>query len=333
VTRGATARIGDAEARLRSALSRTIRLTDAVVAESTELSRAYRSEGSRRIGDARSAAAYAASRMPATFSATARAMAAGAERLPGFAPRSLLDVGAGTGAATWAARAVWPSIDGLTLVEREAAAIDLGRRLLADEHATWQEADVATEPLPMADLVTGGYVLGELEPSGSQAVVERLWAASRGAIVLVEPGSRAGFERILEARSVLIRAGARIAAPCPGDEPCPVAAGPAWCHFLARLDRSPIQKRAKAATRSWEDEPYAYVVAARPPLIADPRPRAVLGRPRHRPGLVEVRVCVDGRIETVVRSRRDGHAYRIARDLAWGDAVPQVVIGEDRADR
>jgi ribosomal protein RSM22 (predicted rRNA methylase) len=188
---------------------------------------------------------------------------------------------------------------------------------------SWRTADLSTTALPSADLVIAGYVLGELEPATRAAVVARLWAATLGAIVIVEPGSRAGFERTLEARSILIDAGARIAAPCPGDAPCPVSPGPAWCHFLARLDRSPLHRRAKAATRSWEDEPYSYVVAARPPLIADPRPRVVLGRPRHRPGVVELRVCNDGRIETVVRSRRDGPAYRTATDLEWGDALPE----------
>jgi ribosomal protein RSM22 (predicted rRNA methylase) len=328
----AAARVAAAAAALRLALSRSVRLTPAVTAEAAYLSAAYRSaptgteptgsEPSGRLGDARSVAAYAAARMPATFAATARAMIEGAERLPGFAPRRVLDVGAGTGATTWAARAVWPTLAEATLVEKEAAAIALGRALLPADGVEWRTADVGSAALPGADLVTAGYLLGELDAAGRARIVERLWAATSGAIVLVEPGSRAGFARILESRSILLAAGARVAAPCPGDATCPVA-GPAWCHFLARLDRSPLQRRAKRAERSWEDEPYSYVVAARPALVVDPWPRVVLGRPRHRPGVVELRVCADGRIETVVRSRRDGAAYRIATDLEWGDAVPE----------
>jgi ribosomal protein RSM22 (predicted rRNA methylase) len=268
--------------------------------------------------------------MPATFAAGARAMAAAAERLPGFAPRSLLDAGAGTGATAWAATALWPGIRAVTLVEREATAVRLGREIatlggaqsgLLD--ATWRTADAGVGTLPAADLVTAGYFLGELPPDRLHATIERLWAATRRAIVLVEPGSRAGFDRILAARAHLIAAGAHVAAPCPGDEPCPVSGNPrAWCHFLARLDRSPLQRRAKGAELFWEDEPFAYVVAARHEVAVDPRPRIVLGRPRHRPGLVELRVCQDGRIETTVVSRRAGAAYRVARDLTWGDALP-----------
>jgi ribosomal protein RSM22 (predicted rRNA methylase) len=176
-----------------------------------------------------------------------------------------------------------------------------------------------------ADLVTAGYVLGELDPAEIPPAVDRLWAATRGLLVLVEPGSRAGFARILAARDRLLAAGARVVAPCPGPEACPVAGRrTAWCHFLARLDRSPGHRRAKAGRRSWEDEPFSYVALARPSVVADPRPRVVLGRPRHAPGRVELRVCSDGRIATRVVSRREGRPYRDARDLGWGDALPGV---------
>jgi ribosomal protein RSM22 (predicted rRNA methylase) len=279
------------------------------------------------LGDARAAEAYAAVRMPATFAAAVRAMAAGAERLPAFLPAGLLDLGAGPGATSWAALAVWPTIERVIAVERERTAVELGRRLAEGRDWTWRLGDAATGRLDPVDVVAAGYLLGELEPEAQARLVDRAWAATRGALILVEPGSRAGFGRILAARDRLITAGARIVAPCPGETDCPVAASrTTWCHFLARLDRSPLHRATKRAARSWEDEPFSYVVAARPSLVADPRPRVVLGRPRHRPGVVELRVCVDGRIETVVRSRRDGPVYRDARDLGWGDAMGSAVL-------
>jgi ribosomal protein RSM22 (predicted rRNA methylase) len=324
-------RIAVAAARLRSTLARTVRLTPALAADAAALSAAYRTGDGPipALLDARSVGAYAAARMPATFEAAARSMTEGAARLPGFAPRTLLDVGAGTGATAWAAAAVWPTLRAVTLIERETAAVQLGRELLAGSGdpalaaAGWRPADATTGSLPTSDLVAAAYVLGELPPGDITDLVERLWAATRGAIVLVEPGSRAGYGRIITARETLLEAGAHIAAPCPGDQPCPVAGSRvAWCHFLARLDRSSLHRRAKAAARSWEDEPYSYVVAARAAMAIDARPRVVLGRPRRRPGLVEIRVCDDGRIETAVISRRAGSAYRAARDLTWGDAIP-----------
>ena len=56
------------------------------------------------------AAAYAIARMPATYAACAAVFARLAEVMPDFAPASLLDVGAGTGAASWAAVTQWPGI-------------------------------------------------------------------------------------------------------------------------------------------------------------------------------------------------------------------------------
>jgi ribosomal protein RSM22 (predicted rRNA methylase) len=158
-------------------------------------------------------------------------------------------------------------------------------------------------------------------------VVERLWAATAEVLILVEPGSRAGFERIRTARAALIAAGGHVAAPCPGDQACPIV-DPAWCHFLARLDRSPLQRGAKAADRSWEDEPFSYVAVSR--SAPAPEVRVVLGRPRRRPGVVELRVCLDGRIETRTLSRRDGPAWKAARDLEWGDPVPTEVLEAGR---
>jgi ribosomal protein RSM22 (predicted rRNA methylase) len=331
------ARLAEAAIHLRSALAQTVRRAAGLAATAETLSSAYRSgspaeERAGHVHDPRTAAAYAAARMPATFAAIGRALAATAASLPGHSPRRLLDVGTGTGSAAWAAVAVWPSLDSLTLVDREPAAIALGTRLAAGAGgalgtAAWRTEPIASADLDASDVVTAAYVLGELDESGRRAAIERMWAATRGVLVLVEPGSRAGYERIIAARSSLIAAGGTVVAPCPGDEPCPLHE-PEWCHFLARLDRSPLQRRTKGATLSWEDEPYAFVAAARPGAVGtiERAPRVVLGRPRHGAGRVELRVCMaDGTIARETISRRDGPAYRASRDLAWGDRVPAVV--------
>jgi ribosomal protein RSM22 (predicted rRNA methylase) len=323
---------------LRRALARTIRPGPDLTANAAALSAAYRSEAPHPqpagfVRDESSARAYAAARMPATFAACARAMVAAAERTPGLRPATLLDVGAGTGAASWAATAVWPTIAEATLVDREPAAVAVGRRLATAaapepiRNAIWLVADANAELPGPADLVVATYLLGELDDPARHDLVSRLWAATAGLLILVEPGSRAGFDRIRTARTRLIEAGGHVVAPCPGDAPCPIEA-PAWCHFLARLDRSPLQRGAKAAERSWEDEPFSYVAVGRAP--GEPAARVVLGRPRQRPGMVELRLCVDGRIDRRVLSRRDGPAWKAARDLAWGDAVPSEVLDAGR---
>jgi ribosomal protein RSM22 (predicted rRNA methylase) len=329
---GRVDRAEDARRKLATALARSVRMTPALRAGVASLTSVYRAPGNgdppeaaMRLADPAVVGAYAAARMPATFAAAVAAHRATAPRVPGFEPRSHLDVGAGTGATTWAVRAIWPTVRSSILFEREVAAIDLGRGLAGDDTDgwAWRRIDVVTADLPTADVVTAGYLLGEVAGTDRDAVVAKLWAATGGLLVLVEPGSRAGYERILAARGLLIAAGAQVVAPCPGNERCPVAGSPTtWCHFVARLDRSPLHRRAKDASRSWEDEPFAYVAAARPSVLADPRPRVVLGRPRRRPGVVELRVCNDGRVDRVVVSRRSGPEYRAATAVTWGDAIP-----------
>ena len=323
-------RIRQAEMVLRRSLARTVRSTPETVARAAELSAGYRSGAATpRLEDPATVEAYARTRMPATFAAATRAFGSAAERVPGFAPATHLDAGAGTLASAWAVRSVWPSVEQIQAVEVQPVVASLGRRLAAASGdgalgaATWRIGRAGDVTIRVrADLVTASYLLGELEVDELRPTIDALWAATGGMLVLVEPGSRAGYRRILLARDRLVAAGARVAAPCPGPEPCPVAGSRmTWCHFLARLDRSPEHRRAKSATRSWEDEPFSYVALARPGLPADPRPRVVLGRPRRHPGRVELRICHDGRIETRTVSRREGEAWRAAKDLDWGDAL------------
>ena len=79
--------------------------TAELIREAQGLSQRYREEsgqGKRLVTTDRQAFVYAAVRMPATFGAVAAALE---HTLPFLedAPTSLLDVGAGTGAAAWAA--------------------------------------------------------------------------------------------------------------------------------------------------------------------------------------------------------------------------------------
>src|SRR5207253_8800850 len=111
-------------------------------------------------------------------------------------------------------------------IGREPAVSELGRRLAAGEGgvlagARWTSGSAARLE-GRADLVTAGYLLGELADRQRDDLVDRLWAATDAVLVLVEPGSKAGFERIRAARARLIEAGGHAVAPCPNDQPCPL---------------------------------------------------------------------------------------------------------------
>src|SRR5580698_3898890 len=86
------------------------------------ISRTYRDGGgSGAIRTEADALAYALARMPATYAAVTASLNALREINPGFAPKSLLDVGAGPGTATWAAAEAFASLEDFTLLDANRA--------------------------------------------------------------------------------------------------------------------------------------------------------------------------------------------------------------------
>jgi ribosomal protein RSM22 (predicted rRNA methylase) len=139
-------------------------------------------------------------------------------------------------------------------------------------------------------------------------------------LALVEPGTPLGYAGLLAARDVLIAEGATILAPCPHHGACPLAA-PDWCHFTVRLSRSRDHRLAKGGAVPFEDEKFAYLLAARPHIAVSPRSPRVLARPRAgKPG-IELKLCGDAGLETRFVARRDKPAHAKARRLDWGDAL------------
>lgn len=317
----------DLPARLRHAVDQALQgvaasdLASAVQA----LSRRYRNEvrdGRLHLSDERAALAYIATRMPATYAAIRASLSALGDRLPEFAPRTLLDIGAGPGTVMWAAHDLWPTLENATLLEASPAIRSLGERLAADSPLagiSWRNADItrAAPDHPGADLVTLAYVLDELAQDQRSALIPALWKLAAGALVVVEPGTPAGWRRILDVRDQLIAAGAHILAPCPHARACPILA-PDWCHMSARVARSRIHRLAKGGEVPWEDEKFIYLAAARTPgRTAAAR---VLAPPEGASGRIRLKLCQpDGSTAHRLITRREGGAYKQARRIDWGD--------------
>ncbi|HEY5835889.1 MAG TPA: small ribosomal subunit Rsm22 family protein [Streptomyces sp.] len=292
------------------------------------------------LRDAADVTAYAAYRMPATYAAVRSALAAFRARAGDWTPGTHLDLGGGTGAATWAVGDAWPEgAHRSTVLDWSQAALTLGRALArraagpAVRDAEWTRAPLGAAPaLPAADLVTVSYVLGELTPGGRTSLVEAAAGAARGAVLIAEPGTPDGYARIIEARERLIAAGLTVLAPCPHDRQCPVTGGD-WCHFAARVQRTSLHRQVKGGSLPYEDEKFSYVAAARPEAVTEAAPEVLLEaaaapatsrvvrHPQIRKGLVLLDLCTrdDGLTRTTV-AKRHGPAYRAARDADWGDA-------------
>ena len=236
---------------------------------------------------------------------------------PRFAPRSVLDLGAGTGAALWAvADTFGPNLD-RRAVEREPAMLALGRRLTP---ADWVAGDIAATKLD-ADLVVAGYALGEANGAAANGTPLAAAALARAqAVVVVEPGTPRGYADVIAVRDRLIEAGFTVAAPCRHAAACPMR-GRDWCHFAVRLNRTPAMRRAKGGELGYEDEKFAFVAATRHP--ARPAPGRIVRHPGRHGGHIGLRVCgADGAVADLVVSKRDRVAFRAARKAGWGDPWP-----------
>jgi ribosomal protein RSM22 (predicted rRNA methylase) len=314
---------------LRQALDRALSGVGGkgLAASAAALSQRYRgeqSDGKPHVATEDDALAYLAARMPATYAAVRAALAAIAEAAPDFAPATMLDIGAGPGTALWAAADCWPDLAEAMLIEASPVFARIGRELAAGAalpQTVWQVGDVVTNDIdtPPRDLVTAAYVLNEIAPEQRPALVEKLWRLTSGTLVIVEPGTPAGWQHVLAARSQLIEAGAHMVAPCPHAQACPLTP-PDWCHFAQRVARSRTHRQAKGAELGWEDEKFSYVAVSRSPVVhAAPR---VIAHPRRASGHVTLKLCnPDGTAGEELISRRAGERFKRARRADWGDVL------------
>jgi ribosomal protein RSM22 (predicted rRNA methylase) len=289
------------------------------------ISQAYRGGGgSGAIRTETDALAYALARMPATYAAVTASLNALREAHPDFAPANLLDIGAGPGTAAWAAAEAFPSLRSFTLLDANAAlrslALDLGRGFGRLSAMRYDQGDAGAKlaDAPAADLVVASYMINELNDTPRAALAELMWAKTRDTLLIVEPGTPTGTRRILDLRRQLIGQGAHVAAPCPHDGECPLAA-PDWCHFTQRLPRLRAHKQLKAAELPFEDEKFIYVALSRVPVRR--RHARVLTQPQTTKIAVTARLCTGEGIQVATAPRRDKTAYARFRKLSWGDAL------------
>ena len=317
----------DLPAELKAALDGKLRgfsRNDAASRAAT-ISKTYRDGGgSGGIRSETDALAYALARMPATYAAVTASLNALVEIRPDFAPKTLLDVGAGPGTATWAAGEAFPSLQDFTLLDANDALRALALGLVTDSFRLRDisyergEARATLKKADTSDLVVASYMIGEISDAEQRALAELMWEKTRDTLLVVEPGTPAGYARIIALRDRLITVGAHVAAPCPHDGKCPLQM-PDWCHFTQRLQRSRAHKQVKAAELPFEDEKFAYVALTRGPV--EMRPARVLAQPAVTKIEITAKLCTPTGLVVTTVPRRAKADYASARRWRWGDAV------------
>ena len=265
--------------------------------------------------------AYAITRMPATYAACRHVFEEVRRVVGELSIDSLLDLGAGLGSASWAALEAFPSIQRMTLLERDRALIDIGKALAREEPAalrdgSWVAEDIRNASLPEADLLVMSYALGEMSEREAAQIVSRAQSAARKLLVVIEPGTVRGFGYIHRAREQLIQSGSQLVAPCPHHETCPMAAAGDWCHFAERVERTAEHRRLKGADLGYEDEKFSCVASTTTEVL---RPRArIVRHPLVRPGHIQLTLCTAEGLQRETVGKSSKEKFRAARSAYWG---------------
>ena len=314
---------------LQHALEELISRSDhaELTAAAERISKSYRSAehsaSTTFLRDPHERLAYAATRLPATYAASYAALSHLRMLWPECTLFSLLDVGSGSGAASWAACTLFESLHSATLFERDPHLVALGQQLTcstaipAMDTAQWNTCLLEQATLPQTNLVIASYVLNELTEKESANAARAMWHAAGSALTLVEPGTTACFRRLKLIRSMLIAEGAQLLAPCPHTSSCPLPKND-WCHFTQRVPRTTAHRLFKRGDLGYEDEKFSYLIFTKQPVQR--AQERILRHPQRRRGHVHLRICGEGGIRDSTVSRKDGSAWKNVRKAQWGDA-------------
>lgn len=294
-----------------------------IIENAQTISNRYRKndgKGKRLLTNESEAVSYVISRMPATYAAVysvfKQILANYNEKMT-----SLLDVGAGTGAGTWAVNEI-ENMSQITCLEIEKSMSNIGKKLMKNtvlDNVQWKSYDILQDEIvEKADIVLTSYMINELPEQEREKAVLKLWQATDKLMVVIEPGTPEGFKNILNIRNLIKEQGGYIVAPCCCNDGCPIKEND-WCAFYARVARSSIHRQAKGGNLGYEDEKFSYIAFSKMPVeITGER---ILRHPQINSGFVKVKLCTADGIQEKTYSKKDGEIYKKIKKLDAGEKI------------
>ncbi len=277
------------------------------------------------IGSKKEVLVYSIVRMPATFGAVYDTLTY-VNELNHFGIKSLIDVGAGTGAGTWAANSFY-ELTSIQCLEKDENMMNVGKELMKEDDklqrlVQWQKYDLLKDELKSsADLILSSYVLNELDFNQRRNAVIDMWSNANKVLLIIEPGTKVGFSIIKEIRSIILKLGGHIIAPCPHENECPVKEDD-WCHFACRVQRSKIHKLIKDGDAPFEDEKYAYIAFSKEEV--NRCQNRIMRHPYITKGKIDLTVCNNDGIKNISIRKKDGDVYKKAKKCKQGDTLNTI---------
>lgn len=290
-----------------------------------ELSNRYQTEerkGQSLLQTPIEAITYAIMRMPATFGAVATAAQYTFKQYTGKL-RTMIDVGAGTGSATWAMNKLqqWEKI---TCLEREEEMYQLGKELMqycsGHEMITWEKIDITCKESieKQADLVVASYIFNEIDDRKKEEVWQKLKNMTSKVLLIVEPGTPESFHNIKRMQQEAINSGWKIIAPCTMQNTCPLPEDD-WCHATVRIERNKIHKYIKEADLPYEDEKFCYLAITKEDITT--AKARILRHPYIESGKVTVKLCENGEIVEKIITKKEKERFKTIKKMNCGDCI------------
>lgn len=277
------------------------------------------------------AVVYAMTRMPSTYAAVSKALSMFVDTInEEIKIDSLLDVGAGTGAATIATLNYF-DVNDIRLIEREESMIKVGNELVKEALAKnraqtveWMKKDfkeIDENSLKTANLVISSYMLNELNGKDLLNAVQKLFFLTNNVLLIVEPGTPKDHKNIIKIKNYLVSVGANIVAPCTIDRGCKLPEDD-WCHFRARVERTKLQKDAKKGELAYEDEKFTYLVVSRKSLSK--AKTRIIRHPIINKNTIDVKVCENGEIKEGTYTKRDKNIFSMLKKAEVGEIIDKI---------
>lgn len=279
-------------------------------------------EGQTLLTKEKEALAYSIMRMPATFCAVTVALRNVLNIANSCKIHTVLDIGAGTGSATWAINELI-NPDEITCLEREEAMRKVAQRLM--KHNTemgkvqWINEDITNaKTIKGADLIVASYMINELKQEERKKVIKRLLELESKIILIIEPGTPEGFKNIKEIQKQALENGKYIIAPCTSQAHCKLPKDD-WCHTTVRVERNKIHKILKSGDAPYEDEKFSYIAISKENLgTAKSR---ILRHPIIETGKITLKLCTNGDIEQKIITKKDKELFKQAKKKKCGDSI------------
>ena len=263
---------------------------------------------------------YAISRMPATYCVVHTLLDLLIEQ--GFIEdvSTVFDVGSGTGAGYFATKDVLPDAE-ISLFERDMNMTQTFKQL--EENKAVQRFDfIKDEFESKADLVMTSYVFSEMNEEGRVNSVKKMIDASNKYVLLIDTGTPRTYENFMKIKRLVKEWGWSVVAPC-GTDKCGLKND--YCQFYARVERSSLQKMAKDASLSYEDEKNFYLLLAKNNVKKEGS--RVIRRPTIKTNVTELKVCDFNGVREVFVTKKNKDIYKKSKKVKINELIDLCELG------